>query len=205
MAEHAAARLIEDQLAQCVVFSNVIALIPKGFAGRRRNAAHDDVADLAFGVAADDMDGFCASHDPTLRRGGRKWKDRLAIVMVEAYLLPMRIFWLGFGWLCVGLGAVGAFLPLLPTVPFLLLAAFCFARSSEKVHKWLIEHPKFGPPIADWRRNGAIRRRVKWISTASIIVSFAIPALMGVKPMILAIQAVALICVSVFIWTRPEG
>lgn len=125
--------------------------------------------------------------------------------MPAAYLKRMKIFWLGFGWLCVGLGAIGAFLPLLPTVPFLLLAAFCFARSSERVHKWLIEHPRFGPPIADWRRNGAIRRRVKWISTASIIVSFAIPALMGVKPVILAVQAVALICVSVFIWTRPEG
>jgi len=117
----------------------------------------------------------------------------------------MRILWLGFGWLCVGLGAIGAFLPLLPTVPFLLLAAFCFARSSERVHQWLIEHPRFGPPIADWRRNGAIRRQVKWISTASIVASFAIPALMGVKPAILAVQAVALICVSVFIWTRPEA
>lgn len=117
----------------------------------------------------------------------------------------MRIFWLGFGWLCVGLGALGAFLPLLPTVPFLLLAAFCFARSSEKVHRWLVTHPKFGPPIADWKRNGAIRRKVKWISTASIIVSFAIPALMGVRPTILAVQAVTLICVSVFIWTRPEA
>ena len=125
--------------------------------------------------------------------------------MLAAYLGGMRIFWLGFGWLCVGLGALGAFLPLLPTVPFLLLAAFCFARSSERVHQWLIEHPRFGPPIADWRRNGAIRRRVKWISTASIAVSFAIPALMGVKPAILAVQAVALICVGVFIWTRPEA
>jgi uncharacterized protein len=125
--------------------------------------------------------------------------------MVEAYLCAMRIFWLGFGWICVGLGAIGAVLPLLPTVPFLLLAAFCFARSSEKVHRWLVEHPKLGPPIADWQSSGSIRRKVKWMATASIIVSFAIPALMGVRPMVLAIQVVALICVSVFIWTRPEA
>jgi uncharacterized membrane protein YbaN (DUF454 family) len=125
--------------------------------------------------------------------------------MVEAYLCAMRIFWLGFGWICVGLGAIGAVLPLLPTVPFLLLAAFCFARSSEKVDRWLVEHPKLGPPIADWQSSGSIRRKVKWMATASIIVSFAIPALMGVRPMVLAIQAVALICVSVFIWTRPEA
>ncbi len=117
----------------------------------------------------------------------------------------MKIFWLCFGWLCVGLGAIGAFLPLLPTVPFLLLAAFCFARSSERVHTWLVEHPRFGPPIADWRRSGAIRRRVKWLASASILVSFAIPALLGVKPMILAVQAVALTAVAIFIWTRPDS
>jgi uncharacterized membrane protein YbaN (DUF454 family) len=99
---------------------------------------------------------------------------------------------------------VGAVLPLLPTVPFLLLAAFCFARSSPRVHKWLIEHPTFGPPIADWHESGAIRRRVKWYATASIAVGFAIPLLMGVRPGILAIQAAVLCAVMVFIWSRPE-
>ena len=118
-----------------------------------------------------------ASSDSAAARDKRK--DFLAIATRRAYLSAMKYFWLGFGWLCVGLGAIGAFLPLLPTVPFLLLAAFCFARSSERVHQWLLNHPRFGPPIADWRRNGAIRRRVKWLATASILVSFAIPALMG--------------------------
>lgn len=121
------------------------------------------------------------------------------------YVSLMRYFWLGFGWLCVGLAMVGAVLPLLPTVPFLLLAAFCFARSSPRVHKWLVEHPKFGPPIADWRKRGAIRRRVKWYATMSIAVGFAIPLLLGVRPTVLAIQAAVLCCVMVFIWTRPEA
>lgn len=116
----------------------------------------------------------------------------------------MKYFWLGIGWVCVGLAIVGAALPLLPTVPFLLLAAFCFARSSPRVHKWLIEHPKFGPPIADWAERGAIRRRVKWYATASIAVGFAIPVLLGVRPAVLAVQAAVLCCVLVFLWTRPE-
>lgn len=117
----------------------------------------------------------------------------------------MKIVWLAIGWLSVGLGVVGAALPLLPTVPFLLLAAFCFARSSQRVHDWLLAHPKLGPPIHDWRARGAIRRRVKWIATASIAVGFAIPFAMGVRTEVLIIQAAVLTCVSVFIWTRPEG
>ena len=121
----------------------------------------------------------------------------------------MRFFWLGLGWLSVGLGAIGAVLPLLPTVPFLLLAAFCFARSSERFHKCLVEHPKFGPPIQDWRNTGAIRRRVKWMATASMAVSLALPFLMPVdeerRLMILAIQCTAMIGVAIFIWTRPES
>ena len=180
-------------------------MLPQRIAGWRGDAADDYIANFAFSMAANDMDRFCASHGVSLRRAAANWEDRLAIAAVADYLTVMRFFWLGFGWLCVGLGALGAFLPLLPTVPFLLLAAFCFARSSERIHQWLLNHPKFGPPIADWKRNGAIRRRIKWISTASIVVSFAIPALMGVRPTILAVQAVALICVSVFIWTRPEA
>ena len=116
----------------------------------------------------------------------------------------MRIFWLALGWLSVGLGAVGAVLPLLPTVPFLLLAAFSFARSSERFHSWLIEHPRFGPPIIDWRERGAIRRRVKWLASASILASFAIPAALGARPEVLAVQIVALAGVSLFIWTRPD-
>lgn len=137
--------------------------------------------------------------------GTQNGKERFAIACVWPYVSWMKYFWLGLGWICVGLAIVGAALPLLPTVPFLLLAAFCFARSSPRVHKWLIEHPKFGPPIQDWRDRGAIRRRVKWYATASIAVGFAIPALMGVRPTVLMIQAAVLCTVLVFIWTRPEG
>ena len=60
----------------------------------------------------------------------------------------MRVIWLIAGSISLGLGLLGVFLPLLPTVPFVLLAAFCFARSSERLHDWMLEHPKFGPAIA---------------------------------------------------------
>ena len=117
----------------------------------------------------------------------------------------MQIIWLFIGLISLGLGVIGIFLPLLPTVPFLLLATFCFARSSERLHGWLLSHPQLGPPIENWNRSGAIGRRAKYYATVSICLTFAISLALGLRPTILAAQAVALIGVSVFIWTRPAA
>lgn len=117
----------------------------------------------------------------------------------------MRILWLIGGLISAALGLIGAALPLLPTVPFLLLAAFCFARSSERLHRWLIEHPTFGPMLDDWYQRGAIRRRTKWVATASLVAAFLLAFAMGVKPIILVVQVLTLSAVALFIWTRPEG
>lgn len=117
----------------------------------------------------------------------------------------MRLIWLSCGLLALSLGFVGAFLPLLPTVPLLLLAAFFFAKSSERLHDWLLAHPVFGPPIDDWRRSGSISRRAKLLATLSIVVAFVVPAALGVGLTILAIQAAILVGVLTFIWTRPAA
>lgn len=116
----------------------------------------------------------------------------------------MRFLWAGFGILCLLLGLVGVVLPLLPTVPFLLLAAFFFARSSERLHSWLLSHPRLGPPIEDWHSRGAINPAAKRLATISIVVVFGISLAVGLRPMILGIQAITLGCVLVFIWTRPS-
>jgi len=117
----------------------------------------------------------------------------------------MRLIWLIFGLVSFSLGLMGAFLPILPTVPFMLLSAFFFSKSSERLHHWLLTHPVFGPSIEDWQRNGAIIRRVKWYSTVSIAAALGISLALAVKPLIIAIQAVCLVGVLVFIWTRPEA
>lgn len=65
------------------------------------------------------------------------------------------------GFLFVGLGIIGIYLPLLPTTPFLLLAAACFARSSERCHQWLLNNPTFGPIVRNWEERRCISRRSK--------------------------------------------
>ncbi len=117
----------------------------------------------------------------------------------------MRLLWITFGLFSLLLGVIGMFLPLLPTVPLLLLAVFCFARSSERLHDWLVNHPRLGPPIRDWQRSGAISLPAKRLATASIALAFLIPYFIGVRPQILTLQAVVLSGVLIFIWTRPSA
>jgi len=116
-----------------------------------------------------------------------------------------RFLWNVAGLILVGIGIVGAFLPFLPTVVFMLAAAFCFARGSERLHGWLLGHPHFGPPIHDWNRYGAIRRPAKRMALVAIALSFAVSVALGFGAWVLAIQALVLGAVSVFILTRPDG
>ena len=117
----------------------------------------------------------------------------------------MRIVWFMCGCVALILALIGIPLPGLPTVPFLLLAAFCFARSSERVHDWLMSHPKLGPPIHDWNENGAIRPKAKLIATAAVAVSFSISLIIGLEIWVLLVQALTLGAVLTFIWTRPNA
>jgi len=85
----------------------------------------------------------------------------------------VRPLYLAGGLLFAALGAVGAVLPLLPTVPFLLLAAFCFARSNPEWEKRILDHPTWGPQILDWRERRAISRRAKVTAIATLVAGVA--------------------------------
>lgn len=117
----------------------------------------------------------------------------------------MNYLWATLGLLCVALAMIGVALPLLPTVPFLLLAAFCFARSSSRLHNWLMSHRTFGPLILDWQTSGAIRPAAKKAATLSVAAVFGLSVLVSVPVHVLSIQAVTLGAVMIFIWSRPNG
>ncbi len=101
--------------------------------------------------------------------------------------------YVGSGLLMVGLGAAGIVLPLLPTTPFLLLAAFLFARSSRRLHDWLLNHPQLGPYIHAFRDKTGLTRSQKWrIGTSFTIVmgvSFYFAPIPTVKWLLVAIWA----------------
>ena len=115
----------------------------------------------------------------------------------------MRLVYLALGWLSLLLAAAGAVLPLLPTVPFVLLAAFFFARGHPPLEAWLLRHPHFGPHISAWRARGAISRRGKRAALLAFAASAALGLILLELPWALIPAAAALIGGS-WIWTRPE-
>ncbi len=116
----------------------------------------------------------------------------------------VRAFYLAGGFLSLVLGAVGAFLPLLPTVPFVILAAFCFARSSPRLERRLLDDPRFGPSIRRWRENGAISRTGKRAALAAFAFSATVALIASPFPWSL-VALVACATGACWIWTRPEA
>jgi uncharacterized protein len=115
-----------------------------------------------------------------------------------------RPLWLLLGYAATGCAIAGVVLPLVPTTPFLLLAAYAFARSSPRLHAWLLNHRRFGPLIADWRLHGAISRGAKTGAMAMIAAAPLITLATQAAAWILVVQLIVLVPVTVFILTRPD-
>lgn len=116
---------------------------------------------------------------------------------------PKRLLWLSLGLLCLTLGTIGLFLPLMPTTSFMLVAAFAFARSSPRLHRWLLAHRVFGPLIVNWQAYGAITLKAKIFSLISMALILIISAALGVPLWVIGVQFCVLVLVSLFLWTRP--
>lgn len=115
----------------------------------------------------------------------------------------MRRVYFAAGLVFFGLGAAGIPLPLLPTVPFWLLAAFCFARSNKAWEDYLLNHPQFGSQIRDWQTRGAISRRSKVLAIGSIAAGVAFTWVTIGFPWVW-ISAGVLVLLAPWIATRPE-
>ncbi|MDD0851932.1 YbaN family protein [Halobacteriovorax sp. GB3] len=112
---------------------------------------------------------------------------------------------LALGWICIVLAVIGIFLPLLPTTPFLILAAFLFSKGSERLHAWLLNQKTFGPIIRDWHERGAIKPKAKILSTFLIVTFFSYTLIfVNVALWIKVIVFLTGLAVLGFILSRPN-
>lgn len=114
------------------------------------------------------------------------------------------LLWRALALVCVALGLIGIFLPGLPTVPFLLVAAWAGGRGWPRLEAWLLAHPRHGPHIRRWREHRAVPRRAKWFASATMVASTVLIALSG-APLALKIGLPLLMsAVAWWLWRRPE-
>ena len=116
-----------------------------------------------------------------------------------------RLFYIALGWSAVALGLVGVILPVLPTTPFLLVAAFAFGKGSPEARAWLVEHAHFGPAIRNWEENGAISRGAKVLACTMMALVLGASLILGVAWWVLTLQVVLIGAGAAFILTRPDG
>jgi uncharacterized membrane protein YbaN (DUF454 family) len=114
-----------------------------------------------------------------------------------------RRVYLCLGYGSLALGIVGVFLPVLPTTPFVLLAAWCFTRSNPAMAERLYNHPRFGALLTTWRDQRAIPLRAKILALTTLAASYGVILLMADNPMIPVILALIMGSVALYIATRP--
>ena len=115
------------------------------------------------------------------------------------------LLWRALALLALALGLVGIVLPVMPTVPFLILAAWAGSKGWPALERWLLDHAHFGPGIRRWRERGAVPRRAKWVAsvmmTGSAVMLALSPAPTPVKVGVPLLMGV----VAVWLWRRPEA
>ncbi|MCU0943427.1 MAG: YbaN family protein, partial [Hydrogenophaga sp.] len=116
----------------------------------------------------------------------------------------VRLAWRVLALLCVVLGLLGMFLPVLPTVPFLIVAAWAGGKGWPALEQWLLNHPRHGPAIRRWRDHGAVPRRAKWAASAMMLLSAALLWTTALPTSVKWGVPVLMAGVAAWLWARPE-
>jgi uncharacterized membrane protein YbaN (DUF454 family) len=115
------------------------------------------------------------------------------------------LWWRSLALLCTALGLIGVFVPGLPTVPFLLVAAWAGSKGWPALEAWLLNHPRHAPAIRRWRDHRAVPRRAKWLASATMVVSLVLIALSAAVWWLKLGMALFLGSVAAWLWRRPEA
>ncbi len=116
----------------------------------------------------------------------------------------LRAVYLVIGLLFVGLGVLGAFLPVLPTTPFLLISLWAFSKSSARLENWLLTHKRFGPRLTAWRTHRVIPRAAKLAAWGSMLVSLTLMIVIG-RPVVQIAAAAAVMAIgATYVASKPS-
>ena len=116
----------------------------------------------------------------------------------------LRLVYLSIGWICTSLGVIGAFLPVVPTTPFLIVAVWAFSKSSPRLREWLYHHPRYGTTIQDWFEYGAVSIFVKIFATVTMSLSIPIAYYFTENLVLSMIHTGVIILVVMFLISRPS-
>lgn len=116
----------------------------------------------------------------------------------------VRAAWRGAALAFLALAIAGIVLPGLPTVPFLIAAAWAAGRGWPALERWLLDHPRFGPGITRWRERGAVPRSAKWAASLMMLLSAAVLAASPAPLLAKAAVPVVMAAVALWLWKRPE-
>lgn len=115
-----------------------------------------------------------------------------------------QLFWRISAVLCLLLALIGIPLPGLPTVPFLLLSAWCASKGWPRLERWLLQHPQFGPPIRHWREHGVVSRKAKWLASLMMALSLAFLWHSTAPWLAATLLTLTMTAVLLWLWQRPE-
>ena len=118
-------------------------------------------------------------------------------------MLHRRLPYLVLAYACVALAVIGVFLPVLPTTPFLLVAAWAAPRGSPRLDAWLHAHPRFGPTLRAWRDEGAVSTQAKWLACVLMFASWVVILLSTTSLLAPVLTGVLFTCVGAYVCTRP--
>ena len=116
-----------------------------------------------------------------------------------------KILYFTLGCLCIAMAWIGVVTPGIPYSPFVVAAAFCFARSSERAHRWIMTHKIFGPFLTNWSEKRVFPQKMKYLMIAMMSLSLVLMTVSGVKPIGIVSTGIFMLLVAVWAWRYPSS